>query len=216
MLNQLRPAIMSVLAITALTGLVFPLVVTGISKVVFPHQANGSLIEQDGKVVGSSLIGQPFSKPEYFHPRPSAAGNGYNAGKPSDAYAGSSGTNLGPTSSKLLKGIEDDPKTKDTDESYAGIPQLAKAYRDENGLAANAPIPADAVTRSASGLDPEISPENAALQVPRVAKARGVSEDTVRGLVAENTAARQAGFMGEARVNVLLLNLSLDKAAPKK
>ena len=216
MLQQLRPAIMSVLVFTILTGLIFPFAITGIAQVAFPHQAKGSLIEQNGKVVGSELIGQPFSAPGYFHPRPSAAGNGYNTGKPTDSYTGSSGTNLGPTSSKLIKGIEDDPATKDVDESYAGIPQLAKTYREENGLPANAPVPADAVTRSASGLDPHISPANADLQVARVAKARGLGEDQVRKLVAENTDGRQLGVLGEARVNVLQLNLALDKAAPGK
>src|SRR5262245_13016897 len=113
MLQQLRPAVMSVLIFTILTGLLFPIAITGIAQVVFPKQAKGSLIEKDGKVIGSELIGQPFSAPGYFHPRPSAAGNGYNAGKPGDPYTGSSGTNLGPTSSKLIKGIEDDPATKD-------------------------------------------------------------------------------------------------------
>jgi K+-transporting ATPase ATPase C chain len=212
MLKQLRPALMSVLVLTILTGLLFPGVATGLAQVMFPKQAHGSLLEENGKVVGSALMGQPFSAPGYFHPRPSAAGNGYNAGKPDDAYTGSSGTNLGPTSSKLIKGIEDDPKTKDTDESYSGIPQLVKAYREENGLAADAKVPADAVTRSASGLDPHISPENAALQVARVAKARGLSEDAVRALVAQNTEGRTLGVIGDARMNVLNLNRALDKA----
>ncbi|MBC8104067.1 MAG: K(+)-transporting ATPase subunit C [Cytophagales bacterium] len=207
MLRQLRPALMSVLAFTIITGLFFPFAITGISQVLFPKQARGSLIEQNGKIIGSELIGQTFAQPGYFHSRPSAAGGGYDAGA-------SSGSNLGPTSSKLIKGIEDDPATKDADESYSGIPQLAVAYRKENNLAADASVPADAVTRSASGLDPEISPENAALQAPRVAAARKLGEDAVRKLVDENTAGRTLGLFGEPRVNVVLLNLALDKAAP--
>jgi potassium-transporting ATPase KdpC subunit len=203
MLQQLRPALTSVLVFTVLTGFLFPLAITGIAQAVFPKQANGSLVKNGNTVIGSELIGQNFTKAEYFHPRPSAAGSGYGA----DA---SSGTNLGPTSSKLLKGIPDDPATKDVDESYAGIPQLAEAYRKENGLAANAPIPADAVTRSASGLDPHISPENAAIQVARVAKARNLGEDTVKQVVARYTEARSLGVLGEPRVNVFLLNRALD------
>lgn len=203
MLKQLRPALMSVLAFTVLTGFIFPLVITLVAQVVFPKQANGSLIKEGDKIIGSELIGQTFTKPEYFHSRPSAAGSGYDA-------AASSGTNLGPTSKKLIAGLPDDPATKDTDESYAGIPQLAEAYRKENGLAANAEIPADAVTRSASGLDPHISPENAALQVARVAKARGVGEDAVRQLVAQHTEGRTLGILGEPRVNVVRLNHALD------
>ena len=204
MLKQLRPAIMSVLAFTILTGLIFPAVITVLSQLAFPVQAKGSLVERDGKIVGSSLIGQNFASAKYFHPRPSAAGSGYDAGA-------SSGTNLGPTSSKLIKGIEDDPKTK-ADESFAGIPQLAAAYRKENNLASSTRLPADAVTRSASGLDPQISPANAELQVARVAKARGISVEKVRELVAQNTDARQLGVLGEPRVNVLQLNLALDAA----
>lgn len=204
MLKQLRPAIMSVLAFTILTGLIFPAVITVLSQLAFPVQAKGSLVERDGKIVGSSLIGQNFASAKYFHPRPSAAGSGYDAGA-------SSGTNLGPTSSKLIKGIEDDPKTK-ADESFAGIPQLAAAYRKENNLASSTRLPADAVTRSASGLDPQISPANADLQVARVAKARGISVEKVRELVAQNTDARQLGVLGEPRVNVLQLNLALDAA----
>ena len=205
MLKQLRPAIMSVLALTFLTGLVFPALITAVSQTVMPAQANGSLITQGGKVVGSSLIGQPFAKPIYFHPRPSAAGSGYDGGA-------SGGSNLGPTSDKLINGIEDDAKTKDADESFAGIKQLAAAYRKENGLASDAKLPADAVTKSASGLDPQISPENAALQAPRVAKARGISPEKVTSLVAQNTAGRTFGVLGEARVNVLALNRALDAA----
>ncbi|PQV62790.1 K+-transporting ATPase ATPase C chain [Abditibacterium utsteinense] len=205
MLKQLRPAIASVLAFTILLGLIFPALITVISKAVMPAQANGSLITRNGKVVGSTLIGQPFAKPIYFHPRPSAAGNGYDA-------SASGGSNLGPTSDKLINGIADDPKTKDTDESFAGIKQLAAAYQTENGLAPDAKLPADAVTKSASGLDPEISPENAALQAPRVARARKISVETVKNLVAQNTQNRSMGVLGEARVNVLNLNLALDAA----
>jgi K+-transporting ATPase ATPase C chain len=202
MLKQLRPAVVSVLGFTLFTGLVFPLVVFVLGQLLFPAQANGSLIKQGDKLIGSSLIGQNFTKPEYFHPRPSAAGSGYDA-------SASGGTNLGPTSSKLINGIPDDPKTK-ADESYAGIKQLAEAYRKENGLAADAPVPADAVTRSASGLDADISPENAALQAARVAKARKLPLEVVQKLVEENTQGRQLGVFGEPRVNVLRLNLALD------
>jgi K+-transporting ATPase ATPase C chain len=162
------------------------------------------LRDSHGSVIGSALIGQSFSKPEYFHPRPSAAGSGYDA-------ANSSGTNLGPTSDKLVNGIADDPATKDVDESYAGFGELAKAYRQENGLAADAMIPADAATRSASGLDPDISPANADLQVARVAKARALSVERVRQVVADNTSGRSLGLFGEPRVNVLLTNLALDR-----
>ncbi len=203
MLKQLRPAILSVVAFTLLTGLFFPALITFISKAVMPAQANGSLITRNGQIVGSKLIGQPFSKPIYFHPRPSAAGSGYDG-------AASGGSNLGPTSDKLINGIEDDPKTKDADESFAGIKQLAAAYRSENGLPKTAKIPVDAVTKSASGLDPHISPENAALQAPRVAKARKISLDAVKKLVAQNTQPRPLGVLGEAGVNVLQLNLALD------
>ena len=216
MLKQLRPALMSVLVFTLLTGFLFPGVVTLVAKAAFPRQANGSLIEQDGRVVGSSLIGQPFSAPRYFHPRPSAAGNGYNAGKPDDSYAGSGGTNLGPTSDKLINGIHKklaDGKTDDPG-NFDGIKDLAAAYRTENSLPTDADVPADAVTRSASGLDSEISPANAALQVARVAKARGLSDDAVRQMVSANTQGRTLGFLGDPRVNVVTLNLALDHAAP--
>ena len=209
MLQQLRPAIVSVLAFTVLTGLIFPAIITGIAKVAFPYQANGSLIEENGKVVGSALIGQPFTKPEYFHPRPSAAGSGYDAGA-------SSGTNLGPTSDKLINGIH--KKTadgKDDPGNYDGIKDLAVAYRKENNLPDNAPVPADAVTRSASGLDPHISPENAALQIKRVAQARKADEATIQSAVAAATEGRTLGIIGEPRVNVVLLNRELDKSAGK-
>jgi len=205
MLRELKPAILLVLVFVVLTGIAFPLVMTGVSKAIFPSQANGSLIEKDGKVIGSSLIGQNFADPKYFHPRPSSAGSGYDA-------ANSSGTNLGPTSGKLIDGIH--KKTadgKDDPGNFDGLVDLATAYRKENGLAENTPVPADAVTRSGSGLDPEISPANAELQVARVAKARSLSVDAVKKLVTENTAGRTLGVLGEPRVNVLKLNLALDK-----
>lgn len=205
MLKQLRPALASVIAFTLLTGFVFPLLITLIGQAAFSHQANGSLIMKEGKIVGSSLIGQPFGQPKYFHPRPSAAGSGYDAGA-------SGGSNLGPTSSKLINGIEDDPKTKDTDESFAGVKQLAAAYRQTNGLAKQAKIPVDAVTRSASGLDPQISPANANLQAGRVAKARNLPIEKVKTLIAQNTQAPALGVLGEAGVNVLRLNMALDAA----
>lgn len=205
MIQQLRPAIVSTVAFTLLLGLVFPAAVTLISKAAFSDQASGSLIVKDGKVVGSRLIGQSFTKPIYFHPRPSAAGSGYDGGA-------SSGSNLGPTSDKLINGIADDPKTKDADESFAGIKQLAQVYRQENGLKADTPLPADAVTKSASGLDPEISPGNAALQAPRVAKARKISLQKVQTLIVQHTSKRTLGVLGETRVNVLQLNLALDAA----
>lgn len=210
MLRQLRPAIVSVLVFTVAFGLIFPLVITAIAQVAFRHQANGSLIEVNGKVVGSEIIGQSFSAPGYFHPRPSAAGSGYDA-------SNSGGTNLGPTSDKLINGIHKKlPNGKDDPGNFDGIKDLAAAYRKENGLPEQAPLPADAVTRSASGLDPHISPANADLQVARVAKARALSEGAVRKLVAENTDSRQFGVLGESGVNVLKLNLALDRAAPGK
>lgn len=210
MLQQIRPAVVSVLVLTILTGLIFPAVITGIAKVIFPHQANGSLMEQNGKVIGSEIIGQNFTQPGYFHPRPSAAGSGYDAGA-------SSGTNLGPTSDKLIHGIHKRlPDGKDDPGNFDGIKDLAAAYRKENGLTENAPVPADAVTRSASGLDPHITPANADLQVKRVATTRGLPEESVRSLVADSTEGRQLGVLGEPRVNVLKLNQAMDQAAPGK
>lgn len=205
MLRQLFPAFRATVVLAVLTGLLFPLVITGVAQVIFPAQANGSLIrDAGGQVIGSRLIGQPFSKPEYFHPRPSAAGSGY-------AGEASSGTNLGPTSAKLIQGIKDDPATKDTDESYAGVKQLVEAYRQENRLAPDARVPVDAVTRSASGLDPHISLANALLQAPRVAAARGADAERVTALIRRHTEGRDLGVLGEPRVNVLELNLSLDR-----
>ena len=189
MKDQIRPAVLSVLVFTLLTGFAFPGVVTGIATVLFPRQAHGSLITgADGKVVGSALIAQGFTGAKYFHPRPSSAGSGYDA-------SASSGSNWGPTNKKLIDQSAD----------------LAKAYRDENGLAAGTIIPADAVTRSASGLDPHVSPANAMLQAARVAAARSMSEGDVRAYVAGFTEGRDLGLFGEPRVNVLRLNLALDR-----
>lgn len=187
----LRPAIVLTLLLCAVTGLVYPGVVTGLAQLLFPRQANGSLVEADGRVVGSELIGQSFTRPEYFHPRPSAAGQGYDA-------AASAGTNKGPTDRKLA------------DTLIAG--NVARVVEEDG--ATRGKIPADMVTASASGLDPHISPANAELQVVRVARARGVSPDRVREVLREHTEGRQFGFLGEPRVNVLLLNLALDRVAP--
>jgi len=204
-MKHLRPAILLTVFFVVLTGLAFPGVIWAIGQTVFPWQANGSLVrDAQGNPIGSALLGQNFSKPEYFHPRPSAAGAGYDA-------SSSSGTNLGPTSDKLIHGLEDDPATKDVDETYLGYGDLAKAYREENGLAPDAVIPADAATRSGSGLDPDISVANAELQVARVAQARKLSPDRVRQVLAEQQGGRLLGVLGEPRANVLLLNLALDQ-----
>jgi K+-transporting ATPase ATPase C chain len=208
MRRQLFPALMMMVVFTVITGLGYPLVVTGIAQGLFNDKANGSLVEDaDGEVVGSSLIGQSFTEPQYFHPRPSAAGDGYDA-------SASSGSNLGPTNEKLLVGEKDDPATKDVDESFDGIEQRADAYRDENGLDADAAVPVDAVTASGSGLDPDISAANARLQAPRVADERGLDLEAVLELVDDHTSGRALGFLGEKGVNVLELNLSLDEVSP--
>ena len=212
-MKQLRPAILLTLFFTVFTGLVFPYTLYIIGKVM-PHQANGSLVTNaKGELIGSELIAQPFSRPEYFHPRPSATGDlGYGTFDKDHAFAGSAGTNLGPTSDILINGIH--KKTadgKDDPSNFDGIKDLVAAYRKENNLAADAPVPADAVTRSASGVDPEISPENANLQAPRVATARKMSVDSVKKLIDDNTTPRFLGLFGDAAVNVLKLNLALDK-----
>jgi K+-transporting ATPase ATPase C chain len=203
-MKHLRSAILLTVFFVVLTGLIFPGLVWAIGSVAFPHQAAGSLIrDARGNVVGSKLVGQTFRKPEYFHPRPSAAGAGYDA-------ANSGATNLGPTSDKLVNGVKDEPSTKDIDETYPGFRDLARTYREENGLTPTATIPADAATRSASGLDPDISPANAELQVARVARVRKLDAERVRALVRDHTGLRTLGIIGEPRVNVLMLNLALD------
>jgi K+-transporting ATPase ATPase C chain len=189
MKKNLITAILMTLATTVLLGIIYPLVVTGLAQVLFPQKANGQLIKANGKVVGSRIIGQAFSGPSYFHSRPSAAGYGYQADN-------SNGTQLGPTNHQLTDRVKTD----------------AAALQSENP---NTPVPIDLVTTSASGLDPDITPAAAAFQVARVAKARGVSEDDLASLVAKHTQGRQFGFLGEARVNVLLLNLELDSRFPK-
>ena len=205
--DQLRPALLSVLSLTLLTGALFPLVLFVLARPMFPTQAKGSLVTRDGVIIGSDLIGQNFTSPAYFQPRPSAAGAGYDA-------ASSGGTNLGPSNPKLKGGSADDPATPAIDESFVGIRQLADEYRRSNGLPPDTTIPIDAVTRSGSGLDPHISPANAALQVTRVAQARGLKVEAVLRLVSNHTRGRQLGFLGEPRVAVLPLNLELDRTAP--
>ena len=185
---EIRNAVMATLVLAIVCSGLYPLVVFGISQVLFHDKANGSLlVDPDGTVRGSKLLGQNFTDAKYFHPRPSAAGNGYDA-------TSSSGSNLGPTSQKLNDAIKD---------------RIA-IYRTENGLITSEPVPADAVTASGSGLDPHISVRNAELQTPRVAKTRGLSEDKVRELVRQNTDGPDLRFLGEAGVNVLGLNLALD------
>jgi K+-transporting ATPase ATPase C chain len=209
MAKQLLTAIRITLVLLLLVSGIYPLVVWGLSQAAFKHQANGSLLTNaQGQVIGSELIAQGFTKPEYFHPRPSAAGNGYDPTQ-------SSGTNLGPTSDKLINGIHKKvPNGKDDPTNFDGVVDLAKQYRKDNGLADGTLVPVDAVTRSGSGLDPHISPANAQLQIARIAKARNVSVDVVNGLVKSNTQGRSLGFLGEPVVNVLTLNIALDKAAP--
>jgi K+-transporting ATPase ATPase C chain len=243
MLKELGPGLKLTIIFTILLGLIYPAVMTGLSEGIFPGRANGSLVTVNGKVVGSSLIAQGFTKPEYFHPRPSAAGSGYDATQ-------SGGTNLGPTSSKLIRGTTktDDKKNEvvdfdgiddrivhycvDNNIPYtSSVPldqfrdsqgnlddvKLIKAFNDDKAPLAftpKQPIPPDAVTSSASGLDPHISPANAEMQAARVANARHVSAEQVKQLVAQNTERPDWGLFGEPRVNVLLLNIALDQHFP--
>lgn len=206
-MKEIRPAVILTILFIICTGLLFPFTIYAAGQLLFPAQANGSFVKDgSGKIVGSALIGQPFSQSKYFHPRPSAAGSGYDS-------SGSSGTNLGPISSKLIAGIKDDPATPDTDESYSGINDLATAYREKNGVAAAIKLPADAVTHSGSGLDPDISPANALLQAPRVAQARNMNVEEVKRIIKNNTAEPFLGIFGEPHVHVLALNLELDKVS---
>lgn len=191
MWTHIAPAFRITVVMTILTGLIYPALVTGVAQVLFPSQANGSLITVNGKVVGSALIGQSFTRPEYFHPRPSHAGAGYDASL-------SSGSNFGPTNQKLFDRVK------------ASVEQ----YRTENP-GHSGPIPADAVTASGSGLDPHISPANAEIQAARVAHARGANVTAVREVIAELTEQPWLGFIGEPRVNVLQLNLALDQRLAK-
>jgi K+-transporting ATPase ATPase C chain len=245
MWKEILPGLRIKLFMTVLLGVVYPLAMTGISQVIFPKQANGSLITVGGKVIGSEIIGQNFTKPEYFHSRPSAAGSGYDA-------SASAGANLGPTSAKLIRGTTkmDDKKNEIVD--YDGISlrivhycveneipyqssmpldrfkgadgslddvKLIKAFNDDKAPLIFTPkvlIPADAVTASASGLDPHISPANAQAQVFRVAKARGISADQANQIVARFTEGPDLGLLGEPRVNVLKLNLAMDQQYPRK
>ncbi|HLH21629.1 MAG TPA: K(+)-transporting ATPase subunit C [Chloroflexota bacterium] len=197
--QQIRIAVVMTVVLTVLTGLLYPLAITAVAQVAFPYQANGSLIERNGQVVGSELIAQGFTAPGYFHPRPSATVNADDStvDQPYNA-ANSGGSNLGPTNQKLI----------DT------VAERAKAYREENGLAPDAQVPVDAVTASASGLDPHITPANAAIQVARVTAARGLPAQQVQQLVDQYTEGRVLFVLGEPRVNVLRLNLALDDLRP--
>lgn len=206
MRRQLLPALLMTVIMTVLLGGVYPLAVWVFGQAVFKGQAEGSLVRNGDAVIGSALLGQGFTEPGYFHPRISAAG--------ADGYDGlaSSGSNLGPTNEKYLDGQDDDPETTDLDESFAGVEQRVDAYRKENGLGPDVLVPVDAVTASASGLDPHISLANARLQAGRVAKARGMDPGRVRELIDAAVDARPLGVLGDDGVNVLRLNLSLDGA----
>lgn len=243
MIKELLPGLRLVIILTVLTGLLYPAAMTGLAKVLFPSKADGSLVFENGKVIGSSLIGQSFTKPQYFHPRPSSAGAGYDA-------TNSNGSQLGPTSAKLLHGtIKTDDKGQEVVD-FDGIEDRIVHYCIDNGIpytssvpldqfkdvqgnlddvklikAFNDPktpllfkpaaqIPSDAVTGSASGLDPHISPANADVQAARVAKARGVAADKIQPLIAQATDRPALGFIGEPRVNVLMLNVALDQKFP--
>jgi len=201
---ELRPLLAITVTLLLITAVIYPLAVFGVGQLAFHRQANGSIITVDGNAVGSSLIGQEFTQPQYFHPRPSAAGAGYDA-------SASSGSNLGPTSALLINGVHD---AADPSNDVAGIKDRVAAFRKENGLAPGVNVPADAVTASASGLDPDISPATARLEVARVAKARGASDVEIRALLDQYTEGAFLGFIGQPRVNVLKLNLALDQRFP--
>lgn len=207
-LGQIGVSTVATLLLALILCGIYPLVVWGISQALFHDKANGSLIvDRNGKVRGSYLLGQAFTGDQYFHPRPSAAGSGYDP-------SSSGGTNLGPTSDKLINGVHGSKKpdgTPDPASDFDGVKDLAAAYRRENGLSPGTPVPADAVTRSASGLDPHIGPANARLQAPRIAKARGMTIQDVERLIDQNTDGRGLGFLGEPGVNVVKLNLALDR-----
>jgi K+-transporting ATPase ATPase C chain len=188
MKQNLKIAILFTIVTTVLLGVVYPLVVTGLSQVIFHDKANGQLLSRNGEVVGSRIIGQTFAAPGYLHSRPSAAGNGYDA-------ANSGGTNFGPTNQKLIDRVKADTE---------------RLQAENSGV----PVPVDLVTTSASGLDPDLTPAGADFQVPRIAHERGLSEDQVRAIIAKYSSARQLGYLGEARVNVLEVNLALDQAKP--
>jgi len=193
MWKQLLPAVRMTLTLTVLTGLLYPGVVTGLSQLLFPTAANGSLVQQNGRIIGSALIGQNFTRSEYFQPRPSAAGNdGYDP-------TASGGSNFGPTSQKLADRVK------------ASVEKFRKENPEYKG-----PIPSDLLTASASGLDPHLSPASAAAQAPRVARVRGVSQEQIQQLIAQFSEDRDLGFLGEPRVNVLRLNLALDDRFPLK
>ena len=245
MLKELGPGFRLTLIFTILTGLLYPAAITGLAQLLFPSRANGSLVTVSGKTVGSSMIAQGFRKPEYFHPRPSSAGSGYDGGL-------SAGSNLGPSSAKLLRGTTkmDDRNNEvadfdgvslrlvhyclDNDISYeSSLPldqfkgadgdlddaKLIKAFNDDKApliFRAKTEVPSDAITASSSGLDPHISPANAEFQAARIAKARGVSLDQIKLLIEKHTTRADLGFLGESRVNVLMLNLALDEMSPAK
>ena len=192
-LRQLVPALVALVVLTVVTGVLYPLAVTAVAQAAFHDKANGSIVKVDGTAVGSRLIGQQFAQAKYFHPRPSAAGAGYDG-------SSSSGSNLGPTNPDFLKTVAD----------------RVAAYRAENGLEADRPVPVDAVTASASGLDPDISPANARLQVARVAAARSATPAEIQAVLAGHTEGRQFGFFGEPHVTVLLLNIALDSAFSRR
>jgi K+-transporting ATPase ATPase C chain len=220
MRRQLLPALRIFAVITVICGLVYPVFMTGVALGLFNDKANGSLVKENGQVIGSSLLGQSFSEDKYFQTRPSAAGalasgsldDNNQPADPSDySAANSGGSNFGPTNQDFLYGTADDPATPDVDETADGVQQRVDAYREANGLAADVSVPVDAVTSSASGLDPMISVANAKIQAVRVAGVRGLPVNQVLDLVDQHTESASLGFLGEKGVNVLSLNLALDQ-----